>query len=241
MPSLIAELTREELETIIKDATSLNDALVKIGYRATGNHSGPRKQLQARIDEEKHATDHFTLPRGRSWKTIPLAEILVEKSTYGNGQDIRKKLIAAELIKDECAMCQIGTDWHGHKLCLQLDHINGTHNDNRLENLRLLCPNCHSCTDTFCGKNKPKRVKKVKFTKIAFINTCTDCDREISYKGHEISAVRCKSCTAKLRAHRKVRPSKEQMTEDLETMSYCAVGRKYGVSDNTIRNWLKSD
>lgn len=51
-----------------------------------------------------------------------------------------------------CSICGNTGEWNSKKLVLQLDHINGIHNDNRIENLRLLCPNCHSQTDTFCGK-----------------------------------------------------------------------------------------
>jgi hypothetical protein len=50
----------------------------------------------------------------------------------------------------------IGPNWNNKGLVLQLDHINGVHNDNRVENLRILCPNCHSQTDTFCAKNIKK-------------------------------------------------------------------------------------
>ncbi|MGB2240169.1 MAG: HNH endonuclease [Pseudomonadales bacterium] len=53
-----------------------------------------------------------------------------------------------------CSSCGIGDEWNGKPITLQLDHINGVNNDHRLDNLRMLCPNCHSQTDTWCGRNK---------------------------------------------------------------------------------------
>jgi len=74
---------------------------------------------------------------------------------------IRKQIVDENLLKYECAICSIN-EWFGQSISLHLDHINGINNDNRLENLRFLCPNCHSLTPTYCGKNnKSKPYKKV--------------------------------------------------------------------------------
>lgn len=73
---------------------------------------------------------------------------------------IRNRIIENNLLPQQCSKCFI-THWLGEKITLHLDHINGINNDNRLDNLRFLCPNCHSLTDTFAGKNN-----KVKYSKI---------------------------------------------------------------------------
>lgn len=79
--------------------------------------------------------------------------MLVENSKTNRGS-LKKRLIKAGLLKTECYECKLGTVWNGKNLVLVIDHINGVHNDNRIENLRLLCPNCNSQTETFSGKNK---------------------------------------------------------------------------------------
>lgn len=82
----------------------------------------------------------------------PLEEILVENSNYTNNSSLKKRLLEEGLLKYECYECHI-SEWNGKPLSLQLDHINGNNSDNRLENLRFLCPNCHSQTETFSGRN----------------------------------------------------------------------------------------
>ena len=69
---------------------------------------------------------------------------------------VKLAIIRDNMIPYKCASCGITDSWNNHPLTLQLDHINGINNDNRLNNLRFLCPNCHSQTDTFCGGNVSK-------------------------------------------------------------------------------------
>ena len=85
-------------------------------------------------------------------KAKPLSQYLVKSAHFGSRVHLKARLIRAGLLKYECAECGIH-EWQGKSLVLEIDHINGDGLDNRIENLRLLCPNCHSQTPTFCGKN----------------------------------------------------------------------------------------
>ena len=88
-------------------------------------------------------------------KSIRLSddEVFVENSTYAR-HHIKHRVITQKLINYECAICGNKGEWMNKPLPLILDHINGINNDNRLENLRFLCPNCHSQTETYCLGNK---------------------------------------------------------------------------------------
>ena len=81
-----------------------------------------------------------------------LADGLVEHSTYARTSKLKERLIRAGMLANACAVCGIST-WQGRPLSLHLDRVNGQRDDNRLTNLRLLCPNCHSQTDTYTGRN----------------------------------------------------------------------------------------
>lgn len=80
----------------------------------------------------------------------PIEEVLREAKHRSH---IKGRLLRAGLLKNECGECGL-TEWRGKPLSIQIDHINGVRNDNRLENLRMLCPNCHSQTETFASRNR---------------------------------------------------------------------------------------
>lgn len=108
-------------------------------------------------------TTHFT-GRGwnagtqglQAWRVRPLNEVLVLDGPAVAGSTLRRRLIEGGLRARRCEGCG-GSEWQGAAMPLQLDHINGNRTDNRLENLRILCPNCHAQTDTWCGKNIGRR------------------------------------------------------------------------------------
>jgi 5-methylcytosine-specific restriction endonuclease McrA len=83
---------------------------------------------------------------------IPLEKILIENSTYVSSNDLRQRLIKEGIFEYRCMGCGLDT-WLDQPIPLELDHINGSRSDQRLENLRLLCPNCHALTPTYRGKN----------------------------------------------------------------------------------------
>ena len=83
---------------------------------------------------------------------LPLKKVAVKNSTYSR-QHLKQRIIEEKLISYICASCGNLGEWMGKKLILELEHKNGTKNDHRLANLQFLCPNCHSQTETFSGRN----------------------------------------------------------------------------------------
>jgi len=88
---------------------------------------------------------------GKGIKRSNFAKIDIDKIVSRAG--MRKRILRENLIEHKCNECGI-SEWKGQKLSLHLDHINGDRWDHRIENLRFLCPNCHSLTETYTGKNK---------------------------------------------------------------------------------------
>lgn len=86
-------------------------------------------------------------------KKIPLEEILEGLHPHYQTYKLRNRLIAEEILSYECNICKIN-EWNNEEISLQLDHIDGDSSNHNKSNLRLLCPNCHSQTNTWCGKNK---------------------------------------------------------------------------------------
>ncbi|HEY2205995.1 MAG TPA: HNH endonuclease signature motif containing protein, partial [Pseudonocardia sp.] len=140
-----------------RECQSVSDVMRRLGYQPNG---GMHRMFTAKITNLGLDTSHFV---GRGWsrgRKVPnraawaLEDILVVNSAYTHGPRVRQRLIKAGLKKAECEECGLA-EWRGRPLPLALDHINGVHTDNRLENLRILCPNCHALTDTWCAR-KPK-------------------------------------------------------------------------------------
>lgn len=119
------------------------------------------KQAIARLEID---TSHFT---GMGWnvglkfaprKQMPLEKLLITNSTAQSFK-LKKRLYASGLKQPECELCGWAKVSVDGRIPLELDHINGDHSDNRLENLRILCPNCHSLQPTHRGLNKGKIVR----------------------------------------------------------------------------------
>ena len=90
---------------------------------------------------------------GGDGKKIDLKEILEGLHPTYQTLKLKKRLIKEKVLEYKCVSCGI-FEWNTKEISLHLDHIDGNNHNHKLENLRLLCPNCHSQTDTWCGKNK---------------------------------------------------------------------------------------
>ena len=147
--------TDEQLIEAVKTSLSIAEVCRKLGIKAVG---GNYATIHNKINKLNLDTTHFT---GKAWnqglkyKVVvpakPLQEILKENTPY-QSYKLKLRLIKEGLKEEKCECCG-NTEWLGQPIKLELHHINGNHNDNRLENLQLLCPNCHAYTDNYRGKN----------------------------------------------------------------------------------------
>jgi hypothetical protein len=147
--------TVQQLEEAIKNSTSFRQVLTRLGLREAG---GNYFQLQKYTKELKLDTSHF---KGKGWNKglhfgfkpkTALKEILVRKS-YFQSYKLKNRLINEGLKPVHCEECGWAETSKDGRLPLEIDHINGDVHDNRLKNLRILCPNCHSLKPTHRGRN----------------------------------------------------------------------------------------
>ena len=222
-----SKYTRELLAPIVAKHLTIVGVLRELGIVTTG---GSSNYIRDKIRECGIDTSHMTGrrqigPANPAFRNgAPIDALLVVNSSYHRGH-LKTRLLGAGLITNVCAICGQADIWRDAPLTLVLDHINGVNNDNRLDNLRMLCPNCNSQQPTFCRGVKRKKVYR-----------CPECSGQVSNR-----AGRCNRCAGLLREKDKIdkRPSLVQLELDMTRMTMLAIGKKYGVSDTTVRKWIK--
>jgi transposase-like protein len=169
---------------------------------------------------------------------IALEDVLVEGSTYARS-NLKTRLYAEGLKTPSCELCGQGEMWRGKPMGLILDHINGVRDDNRIENLRIVCPNCAATLETHCGrKNRLEPSERV----------CLHCGT--TFRARKPRQRYCsRACGTRAPSsnrgvpnpalRRVERPPYEQLVREIAETSYLAVGRRYGVSDNAVRKWVR--
>jgi transposase-like protein len=232
-------LSERDVRAAVAASLSYAEVLRRLGLRAAGgNHRTVRKYVE---EIWRIPTDHFdpneARRRASSGRAVPLADVLVRGSTYHRGH-LKRRLLAEGLKRSECEICGQGDQWRGRPMSLVLDHINGEHDDHRLENLRILCPNCNATLDTHCGRQKKRRHAD---------RACPVCATVFrpANGGQRYCSIACagrgEASRRAQRARRVVeRPPYDRLMAEVTELGYLGVGRRYGVSDNAVRKWRRA-
>jgi hypothetical protein len=230
--------SEDEARAAIAASLSWTDALRRLGMCHSG---GAHLILKKYAALWGIATDHFdpyASVRGSGLrKRRPLDEILVEHSTFSR-VSLKKRLYEAGLKQPVCELCGQGELWRGRPMGMILDHINGVSNDHQLETLQIVCPNCAATLDTHCARSRrlvrPER-------------QCLRCgasfrpkDRRQRYCSRECGTRWDRSGIPRPGARRVERPPYAQLIRETRAIGFEATGRRYGVTGNAIRKWMRT-
>ena len=231
--------TEQEARDAIAASATLTEALRRLGVCHTG---GARNVLKKWVEIWEISTAHFdpdaarvrALARARS-QPRPLVELLVPHSTANRGR-LKERLYDEGLKERRCERCGQGEEWNGARMSLILDHLNGVRDDNRLENLRILCPNCNATLDTHCGRSLRRKPR-----------SCLRCSTEFQ-PAHATQRYCSRACGMRhdrrghprFAARRAERPPLDQLRAEIAELGWVGTGRKYGVSDDAIRKWVRA-
>ena len=241
--------TRGQLEEAIAKSRSWSETLRRLGCRPSGGNPETVKKYAALWGVSTEHFDPYASQRGPSTtRRIPLDLILVKNSTYSRSH-LKQRLYEAGVKVPICELCGQDESWRGRRMAMIVDHVNGVHDDNRLKNLRIVCPNCAATLDTHCGRKNGRGEARRREGRQRI---CAVCEREFTalsenqrYCSRECwirdQRRRGRARLGRPQPHlRKVtRPPHDQLVSEIVTNGYLATARKYGVSDTAVRKWVR--
>ena len=214
-------MEKETMEKWIKESKTINEVLRKMGKN---DSSGAYKLFKRNVIKYNIDISHFsshkeiieTQFKNGKIKKLENNFIFIENSTVSR-HVVKKRIIKENLIPYSCNFCGNNGYWINKKISLILDHINGYNNDNRIENLRFLCPNCNATLTTHCLGHKGYELEESKNTKT---------EKKYEYK-------------PRLNTRKVERPNINLLLDQVNSLGYKGTGKIYNVSDVSIRKWIK--
>lgn len=239
-------ISKEQAMEICAKVTNIADFCRAVGWQPRGDNY---KIFHKYVEQYGLDTSHFTGCRTNIGNRLNARNKLTDEEFFvRDTKNVKSSVIIKRLIDGnyktlKCDCCGL-TDWLNKPITLQLHHINGDHFDNRLENLQLLCPNCHSQTDSYSGKKNRLDENGESLTKGKCYHThkreptytCSKCGKRLE---RATKSGMCKVCYNEWRSIEKNCPSKEELQANfLKYQSYLQLSKLYNVSDKTIAKWM---
>jgi hypothetical protein len=229
--------SEEEARTAIAASLSCAEALRRLGMCPTGGaHQILKKYARLWGISIEHWDPYAAVRAQGPRRRRPLFEIMVENSSYSR-HHLKNRLYAEGLKQPVCELCGQGELWNGRVMGLILDHINGVSDDHRLENLRIVCPNCAATLDTHCARKR--RVTRVDQECVRCGKTFRPRDSRQRYCSRECGIRWDRSGVPRPGARKVDRPPYTQLLREVHAVGYSATGRRYGVTDNAVRKWIR--
>lgn len=263
MASKLYDYTPDELQELLDKSNSYSDFLRHIGLNPKGGNPKTLKKIieEYDLDETKLNENRHNLYvkcaecTSKSRKSYSLEDILNGKYPNYQSGKLLTRLIEAGYKERKCEKCGI-TEWMGKELVFHLHHKDGKHNNNKFDNLEILCPNCHSQTDNFAGKSNRKnttskiisdkhgepKVSREEIFKIMETNSYNSAadllgvDKETVSRWHKYYTNKEREKGNMIIGSDKA-PLREELKEKIRTMSFVQIGKEYNVSDNAVRRW----
>lgn len=218
----------EEIENDIKKAIDNSLTMSEACYKL-GMHFNTFKRYAQKLNLYKpNQGGKGTNKPYRGNNKYELKDILDGKVPYYSTFKLKIRLLKEGIKQNICEICGI-SEWNNKQLNMELDHIDGNRFNHSLDNLRMICPNCHAQTDTYRSKNA-KYVKSEK--------NCKICENTFERKLGDYCSRKCSNSSRKGNNYKIDWPNNIELKKLVDEYGYSATGRKLGVSDNAIRKHL---